>query len=232
VYAEGGFVPIAFSIWDGWSGDRGNRRSVTSWYHLYLEPARAESKLAPIAASGALVLLLEMGVIGAVRRRKGVPIPGFAAWSSGMSRARSLNVDLGFSLLGGLVGTIAMTIFLYLVLPTLDQRPLDIAALVGEVFDVGWAVGVLTHIVLGALVFPLLFVVFIYPALPGPAWFKGLLWGCFLWIVAEIVAVPIAHGGLFHAAAGGARAAFGFLAGHALYGVVLGAVAGSSGPDD
>ena len=38
-FSPGGFVPVAFSVWDGFSRERGNRRGLTIWYSLYVEPA-------------------------------------------------------------------------------------------------------------------------------------------------------------------------------------------------
>ena len=37
------FVPIAFSVWDGFSRERGNRRGLTLWYSLYVEPENVPS---------------------------------------------------------------------------------------------------------------------------------------------------------------------------------------------
>ena len=70
-FDPGSFVPVAFSIWDGREGERGARRGVTGWYHMYLEPLQAESKLIPVAGYGLLTLLLEVGVIVVVRKRNG-----------------------------------------------------------------------------------------------------------------------------------------------------------------
>ncbi|MBA3295389.1 MAG: c-type cytochrome, partial [Acidobacteria bacterium] len=37
-FSPGEFMPIAFSVWDGLSRERGNRRGLTLWYSLYVEP--------------------------------------------------------------------------------------------------------------------------------------------------------------------------------------------------
>ena len=68
-FEEGSFVPIAFSVWDGFSGERGNRRGLTSWYHVYLEPADRPSALVPMLKWGVLTLLVQIGLIAVVRRR-------------------------------------------------------------------------------------------------------------------------------------------------------------------
>src|SRR5690606_35224389 len=67
-FPDEAFVPIAFSVWDGSAGERGNRRALSAWYHLYLPPADQPSPIAPMAQAGGAVLLLELLVIFAVRR--------------------------------------------------------------------------------------------------------------------------------------------------------------------
>ena len=37
-FSPGQFMPIAFSVWDGFSRERGNKRGLTVWYSLYVEP--------------------------------------------------------------------------------------------------------------------------------------------------------------------------------------------------
>ncbi len=68
-FDDGSFVPVAFSIWNGFEGETGNRRGVTSWYHLYLEPTDRESNVIPIVSYGAITLLAEVVLIAVVRRR-------------------------------------------------------------------------------------------------------------------------------------------------------------------
>jgi hypothetical protein len=69
--APGEFSPIAFSVWDGFSRERGNRRGLTVWYSLYLEPAVVPSVVGPMVKTALLVLVIELAVIGWVRRRHG-----------------------------------------------------------------------------------------------------------------------------------------------------------------
>ena len=67
-FVEGTFIPIAFSVWDGFNKERGNKRGISSWYYLYLEPARQTSVAIPMLKWGLLTLLLELGLIYTVRR--------------------------------------------------------------------------------------------------------------------------------------------------------------------
>lgn len=70
-FEPGVFTPIAFHAWDGSRGQVGNRRSVTTWYWLYLRPPLPETvnTYPPFAFFLSLGLLLI--VVSAVRRRVG-----------------------------------------------------------------------------------------------------------------------------------------------------------------
>ena len=70
-FTPGTFLPIAFSVWDGFSRERGNRRGLTSWYSLYLEPEVVTSAVGPMVRTGLLILVIELAVIGWVRWRHG-----------------------------------------------------------------------------------------------------------------------------------------------------------------
>ncbi len=65
----GAFTPIAFSVWDGLTGETGNTRGVTSWYSLYLKPAHTGNPWAPASKRAAAALILELGIVWLVRKR-------------------------------------------------------------------------------------------------------------------------------------------------------------------
>jgi DMSO reductase family type II enzyme heme b subunit len=69
-FAEGQYVPIAFSVWDGTARERGNRRGLTQWFYVYLAPREKPSTLGPMAQAAALVLVIELLIVGWVRRRR------------------------------------------------------------------------------------------------------------------------------------------------------------------
>jgi hypothetical protein len=69
--APGGFMPVAFSVWDGFTRERGNRRGLTAWYSLYLEAEEVPSAVGPMVRIASVVLALELVLIGWVRRRYG-----------------------------------------------------------------------------------------------------------------------------------------------------------------
>jgi DMSO reductase family type II enzyme heme b subunit len=63
------FVPIAFSVWDGWNLERGRRRGLTSWYYTYIQDADRPSPVGPMAAYGLLTLFAGLGLTFFMRRK-------------------------------------------------------------------------------------------------------------------------------------------------------------------
>jgi mono/diheme cytochrome c family protein len=68
-FAPGEFVPMAFSVWDGLSRERGNRRGLTVWHSLYVEPDVVPSAIGPMIRTALFILVIELVVIGWVRWR-------------------------------------------------------------------------------------------------------------------------------------------------------------------
>ncbi len=63
------FVPIAFSAWDGFNNERGNKRALSPWFYFYLEPAEKISAAGPMARMAFFVLLAEIVLVIFIRRR-------------------------------------------------------------------------------------------------------------------------------------------------------------------
>ena len=78
-FTQGEFMPIAFSVWDGFSRERGSRRGLTQWYSLYVEPEVVPSAVGPMIRTALAVLVFELAVIGWVRRRYGPRTRGVSA---------------------------------------------------------------------------------------------------------------------------------------------------------
>jgi DMSO reductase family type II enzyme heme b subunit len=70
-FSSGQFLPVAFSVWDGLSRERGNRRGLTAWYSIYVEPEVVPSAFGPMVKTASVILVIELAVIGWVRRRYG-----------------------------------------------------------------------------------------------------------------------------------------------------------------
>ncbi len=69
-FEEDQFVPVAFTVWDGFNRERGNKRGLSSWYQVYVEPIEKPSPVGPMTRAGVTVLGLELLFIALVRRRK------------------------------------------------------------------------------------------------------------------------------------------------------------------
>ena len=70
-FTPGGFMPLAFSVWDGYSRERGNRRALSIWYSVYLEPENVPSAVGPMVRTALFILAIELALIGWVRWRYG-----------------------------------------------------------------------------------------------------------------------------------------------------------------
>src|SRR5713101_10174829 len=87
--------------------------------------------------------------------------------------------NLGLAIVGGFVGTPAMTAAVY-VLATLIGVKMNIVDALATMLG-GWTMGMLIHVLNGAIIFPLAYAVFFYRLLPGPTSVKGLTFGLVLW---------------------------------------------------
>ena len=70
-FVAGQFLPISFSVWDGFSRERGNKRGLTAWYSIYMEPEVVPSAIGPMVRIALFILAFELAVIGWVRWRHG-----------------------------------------------------------------------------------------------------------------------------------------------------------------
>lgn len=68
-FREGQFTPIAFSLWDGFNRERGNKRALSGWFYVYNEPLERVSPVVPMSKAAGIALLLELILIVVIRRR-------------------------------------------------------------------------------------------------------------------------------------------------------------------
>ena len=130
------------------------------------------------------------------------------------------------ALLGGFVGTVAMTMMMKFVAPLMLGQPMDVANLLAEFLGAPWVLGMLIHFALGSLVFPVAYVFVLYAFLPGPPTLKGVLWGILLWVAAMAVTMPILGQGFFMSQTLGLKGAMAAFMAHLLYGAVFGVITG------
>jgi Cytochrome C oxidase, cbb3-type, subunit III/Ethylbenzene dehydrogenase len=68
-FTPGQFLPIAFSVWDGFARERGNRRGLSLWYSVYVEPEEVPSAAGPMIRTALVIFVIELALIGWVRWR-------------------------------------------------------------------------------------------------------------------------------------------------------------------
>jgi hypothetical protein len=138
--------------------------------------------------------------------------------------------NIGRAILGGFVGTLAITFMMYVVSPMMTGKPMDVAGMLGDFLRLGWTMGMIVHFVNGAIIFPVILAFILWNLLPAGPTVKGTLWGLILWFLSQAVVMPMMGGGFFSANAGGMMAVAGSLIGHIVYGVLLGVITGR--PED
>jgi hypothetical protein len=132
--------------------------------------------------------------------------------------------NLGRTVIGGIAGTAVMTAMMYMVAPMMGVK-MDIAGMLGSMIG-GWTRGMILHVLNGSIVFPLVYALLLYRLLRGASALRGALFGGLLWLIAQLVVMPIMGAGFFSAHAGGMLAAGASFLGHIAYGVLLGVIAG------
>jgi len=68
-FEEGQYAPLAFSVWDGFNRERGNKRALSQWFYLYTEPREKISPVGPMIKAAGIALFLELFIIAIVRFR-------------------------------------------------------------------------------------------------------------------------------------------------------------------
>ena len=130
-----------------------------------------------------------------------------------------MNIDFGRAVIGGLIGTAAMTMVGLFVAPTMGLPPMNpadmLAAAMGGNLILGWGGHLMIGVVL-ALGYAL-----VGSMLPGPGIARGAIYSIAPFLMAQLLVMPMMSMPLF---SGSATMAMGSLVGHIVYGVVLGGI--------
>ena len=132
------------------------------------------------------------------------------------------------SVAGGLAGTVVMSMMMRFVAPMMLGHPMDIAAMLGNMMGGSYALGMAAHLMNGIVIFPLAYAFLAFRYLPGPPALRGMTFGVILWLLAEVIVMPMAGAGFFSSEIGGAKAVMAALMGHLVYGALLGAISGAA----
>ena len=133
--------------------------------------------------------------------------------------------QFGRAIVGGLVGTIVMTLMMMFVAPMMGVH-MDIAKNLADMTGSSHAVGLAVHLLNGTIIFPAIFVFVLFRFIPGTALVKGLLWGGILWAMLEVLVMPMMGMGVFGSSGPGMKGAVAALLAHLVYGASLGGITG------
>ena len=133
--------------------------------------------------------------------------------------------NVGRTILGGLSGTLAITLLMYKAAPAMGLPEMDIAGMLGRMLG-GWTPGLMMHFVNGIIIFPLVYAYFLFSKLPGAPAGKGVTLGVALWLMTQLIVMPMMGAGIFGLKDGSFMTAMASLIGHILYGALLGWIAG------
>jgi hypothetical protein len=132
-------------------------------------------------------------------------------------------VNFGRAIAAGAIGTAAITM-LMLGAPLMGMPRMPIGQMLGSFLHIGSAAGWGMHVVIG-LVLALIYAAWFAALLPGAPAVRGAIYGVGVFLVAQLVVMPMMGGGVF--SGGNLPMVMGSLMGHLVYGALVGAVYGT-----
>jgi uncharacterized membrane protein YagU involved in acid resistance len=141
-------------------------------------------------------------------------------------------MNLSRAAIAGLLGTAAMTALL-LVEPSIGLPKIAMGQVLSTSLglttahlSIGPALGWALHFLIG-MALAVIYAAAFDRRLPGPAVVRGMIYGALVFVVAQVVFMPLVGGGIF--SRGDSELLAGSLLGHLLYGGVIGWTYGVSG---
>ena len=150
------------------------------------------------------------------------------------------DLKLGKAIAAGFGGTLLMTMMM-MIGPSMGMPRMDIAAMLGSMFAGGsppmgsgsWLVGFGMHLIIGIVLLPVGFALISNYLPTWNAVIKGLFFGVTVWLIAQLMVMPMMGAGLFSSnLPQGRMLAVGSLLGHLLYGGVVGFVYQRKGEEE
>src|ERR1039457_434778 len=89
-----------------------------------------------------------------------------------------------------------MTLMMMFIAPMMGVH-MDIAASLAGMVHAPWMAGMVVHLIMGILIFPLAYGILLRRYLPGSALVRGLIWGSILWMMMEVAVMPMLGAGGF-----------------------------------
>ena len=132
-----------------------------------------------------------------------------------------MNIRTDRAILGGVLGTVVMTMVGLWVAPLMGMPPMNPAVMLAGAMGGSLVLGWIGHFMIGIILAVAYAVV--APVLPGSPPVRGALFGIAPFLLAQIAVMPMMGMPFF---SGSAAMAMGSLVGHLVYGAVVGAVYG------
>ena len=130
-----------------------------------------------------------------------------------------MKIDITKAVLGGVIGTVLMTLVGTVVAPMMGMPAMNpanmLAGAMGGMMVLGWIGHFMIGIVLAGGY------AMVSGSLPGPGWLRGLLCSIAPWLMAQVIMMPMMGMPVF---SGLAAMAMGSLVGHFVYGASVGVV--------
>jgi uncharacterized MAPEG superfamily protein len=104
---------------------------------------------------------------------------------------------------------------------------MDIAGSLAGMLGTPWGVGLAMHFLNGSVIFPLTYALVLSRYLKGGPAVRGIAWGVVLWLMAQLLVMPMIGAGVFSSRSGGLMAVVASLMAHVVYGALLGSIGGS-----
>ena len=132
-----------------------------------------------------------------------------------------MKINYGKAVVGGLVGTVVLTVVGLYVAPMMGIPQMNPAAMLAGKMGGNMAAGWVAHFMVGTIL------ALIYAAvasrIPGAPWLRGAIYGIAPWLILEVVLLPMMGMPVF---SGSMMSAAGALVAHLLYGATVGAIYG------
>ncbi|MBE0494207.1 MAG: hypothetical protein IBX48_07675 [Thiomicrospira sp.] len=126
-------------------------------------------------------------------------------------------------ILAGIIATAVMSVFAMTVPSMMNMPPMDFGVMLGEqnpLMPMPYMMGWVMHFIVGS-VLALIYAYIFLKRLPGPRWFRGILFAMLPFIIAQSVMMPMMGNGFW--SAGEMSMLIASFMGHVVFGVVLGA---------
>ena len=132
-----------------------------------------------------------------------------------------MKIDYGRAVIGGLVGTVVMTLVGLFVAPMMGIPKMNPAAMLAGQMGGNVAAGWVAHFMIGTVL--AVIYAFVAPRIPGAPWLRGAIYGIAPWLLMQLAVIPMMGMPVF---SGSIVLAMGSLVGHLVYGATVGAIYG------